>query len=147
MIKKHSILYAPRIRFDIIFCILLGISRYGGLIFFTTRDVYCSTGRPPKLTERLKAASSRPSSLTGGCNKYRLKDDWNEYGLEDGWNGYGSKRCSNEEVSKGGAGEGAPEGHLYNDGGMWAVGSSLRWWLELESGVSLGLPRLSAELM
>lgn len=147
MVKKHSISCAPRIRFDIIFCILLGISRYGGLIFSTTRDVYCSAGRSLKPTERLKAASSGPSSLTGGCNKYRLKDDWNEYGLEDGWNGYGSKRCSNEEASKGGSGEGAPEGHLYNNNGVWAVGSSLRWWLELESGVSLGLLRLSAELM
>lgn len=144
MIKKHSISYTPRIQFDIIFCILLGISRCGGLIFSTTRDVYCSAERPPKLTERLKAASSGPSSLTGGCNKYKLKDDWNEYDLEDGWNGYGSKRCSNEEASKSGSGEGAQAGHLYNDSGMWAVGSSLRWWLELESvyhWVFRGFPR------
>ena len=147
MIKKiNSICNSYTISHNIL-CILLSIRRYGRLIFSTTRDVYCSAGRPPKLTERSKAASSRPSSLTGGCNKYGLKDDWNECGLGDGWNGYGSKCCSNDEASKGGSDEDAPEGHSCNDGGMWAVRSSLHWWPELESGVSLGLPTLSAELM
>lgn len=93
--------------------------RCGRLIFSTTRDVYRSAGRPLKLTERSKTASSGPGSFTAGCNKYGLKDDWNECGLEDGWNGHGSKRCSNEEASKGGPDEDAPEGHSCNDSGMW----------------------------